>query len=100
MIVANTEKYKQFGFAQQVGKVLEISEDYVTIHWYEGGLTTKRTPWLKRKTKKGTKCVPWTENISITDILINGFELTKKGCLPSDVKRVMEDKTQEQNSTD
>ena len=35
MTVANTEKYKPFGFAQQVGKVLEISEDYVTIHWYE-----------------------------------------------------------------
>lgn len=66
----------------QIGRVLTVEEEVVTIEWLQG---TYSSLWKVCKRREGRNVVPWVEDIPKTAI-ISKVELTKGQRLPGAVK--------------
>ncbi len=64
-----------------IGKVLEVLEDDVIIHWMRGGYHRQWKEWY---TGCGKNRQPYCDTIAKRSILLYGFSLTRKGCLPKE----------------
>ena len=67
----------------QLGQVLEVKEEKVTIKWFDGTWSSK---WKVYTYKDGRKTVAWVESLPIDDIIEGKIELTKSGSLPKATK--------------
>ena len=56
--------------------------------WYKGAKTTVWRPWI---INKGRQRVPWTEEISLEDIVSFNVKLTPAGKLSQETLRMLED---------
>ena len=73
----------------QVGQVLGIKEETVTIKWYKGGLTGKQEPEVLHQ--KGVGKIDWIEDVHASTIWLHGFQLTKGSRLPKEVAQKIEE---------
>ena len=58
----------------QLGQVLEVKENKVSIKWYDGTWSGK---WKVYTYMDGRNSVAWVETLPVSDIIIGKIELTK-----------------------
>lgn len=66
----------------QIGKVISMQPDTVTLQWYKGSKTTTWKPCTKRVKGTKGKTEAWEENVERCYIWSEGFNLTSTGHLP------------------
>ena len=67
----------------QLGQVLEVKKDKVTIKWFDGTWSSK---WKVYNYRDERKTVAWMETLPISDIITDKIELTNTGLLPKATK--------------
>lgn len=77
----------------QIGKVVDIGNEDVAIHWYDGTIDSPYKPL--RKSCEGTdgrKKVAWIDNIPKSCVLTGPFNLTAKKLLPKRIITLLDTK--------
>ena len=74
----------------QIGKVIKVSENEVTIHWFSAGENIQCAPLTKANA--GGKQVPWIDELPKTCIITSPFNLTKKKRLPQKIVKRLANK--------
>ena len=90
MIGVFLEEYKQEW--PQIGKILAIEADELTLHWFSGTTTSKWTPINKRV--RGS-FEPYTGTTPAQSVITQPFKLTRCNKLPQDIQRVLKEKQEE-----
>ena len=72
----------------QLGQVLEVKENKVSIKWYDGTWSGK---WKVYTYMDGRNSVAWVETLPVSDIIIGKIELTKSCSLPKATKDKLRD---------
>ena len=67
----------------QVGKVVDVTDDDISIHWFSAGENVQCTPLTK--TNANGKRVAWVDSIHKSCIITNPFRLTKRKILPKTI---------------
>ena len=82
LVLTNVAKYA--GEWPQLGKVIAISKENLTVHWFKGSKTGTWTPCTKAVGRG--KRENWTEDIKEADVWCHGFTLTNSNKLPTKIK--------------
>ena len=72
----------------QLGQVLEVKENKVSVKWYDGTWSGK---WKVYTYMDGRNSVAWVETLPVSDIIIGKIELTKSCSLPKATKDKLRD---------
>ena len=88
MCLLNVPKYA--GEWPQIGKVLEIFPQDVSIQWYKGSKTGQWSPCTVPIPKQRGKRMPWIEKIPLDQIWFSGFSFTPSRNLPSSVRSLLD----------
>ena len=77
----------------QIGKVVDITNEDVSIHWYDGVIDGPYKPLRKsREGTDGRKKVAWIDKIPKSCVLTGPFNLTQKKLLPKRIINLLDAK--------
>ena len=71
LVAVDLPQYEEW---PQIGKVLNVTERYIEVQWYDGAYTE---PWIPVKRKVNGKNVYWNETISLASVVLANVELTR-----------------------
>ena len=83
MVLVNVQKYLPEW--PQIGKILHIDGNHVTIQRWSG---TMSGAWKIHKVRERREMLPTEEEISKEDIIYNGFRLTKANYIPKKIQDI------------
>ena len=72
----------------QLGQVLKVEKDKVTIKWFDGTWSSK---WKVYNYRDERKTVAWIETLPVTDIISGKIELTKSGLISKATKHKLKE---------
>ena len=76
----------------QIGKILNIADGTIILHWFSGTTTSKWTHMQQRS--KGV-CESYTGTAPISSIVTPSFGLTRTEKLPQEIQRILREKQEE-----
>ena len=88
LVAVNLAKYEEW---PQIGEVMSIEQDTVTLAWYDGLYST---PWMKVKLKQGRKHGDWRETVSKDTLILYDILLTAGQRLKKDAVEKLKDSSE------
>ena len=74
----------------QLGMVLQVADDEVTIKWYDGSWSGRWKVYTYKESQN-SEPIAWVETLPIGDIITGKIELTKSCSLPKATKEKLRD---------
>ena len=74
----------------QLGMVLQVADDEVTIKWYDGSWSGRWKVYTYKESRN-SEPIAWVETLPIGDIINGKIELTKSCSLPKATKEKLRD---------